>query len=500
MEKSINGFGNALSFKSITDDDIAFCEQKVREIGTSIENQMNSSRDLDSDFEFDEQYLTQTFGNFSDKPGQFRFLRGELSLIKQLVEHVKNIVDVNGSNTGLDRFKYKEKRKRNARCKQTVDLGIQPDASANTDVTNIQKNDLPAQSSEPNDLKADLFGRIKDCLVKYQAGIDVELLEENIVCVSTNANRIAGEVNCVLCKNCEPKKIYYNRVTGNWVIGNYQKHLRTKHHLGQDIPDTEQRNTATSAAENTNDNSVETETAGDSNNDHSEDYRNGMNLLERKAIKIEMSENWIYDQLTAQINVMTQAVLTNGEEESNMAFMISKCIYRLSVATILGDGNCIFAAIVHQLWQYPINSAEHKEATKQLRSRVVEYILANYESFEFNLKDRVFELKQANQITDMAAECKSYVRTVLSRNGAYGGFETIVAVSEMFKVDILTLVEDDVYTFYTTKKLHGQTIALAWRKGFDLNGKEIRNHYDSVHDVKPEHLLGIADRLNKQMQ
>lgn len=491
----MNGYGNALSFKGISDDDIAFCEEETRKIGNSIENQMNASSDMD--FEIDEQYLVQTFGTFSDKPGQFRFLRGEISLIKQLVEHVKNIVDVNGTNTGLDRFKYKEKRARKARCKQTVELDQQPDVNANTDAKNIQKNDMPTQNNELNELKANLFGRIKDCLLKFQAGIDVDRLDESIVCVSTNENKIAGKIKCVLCKNQAPKKVYY--ASGNWVIANYQKHLQTKHHLVHDVLDTKQRKIDIAATQNTNDKSNEMESilSDDSNNGQS-DF--GENLLTRNAIKIEMSENWLYDQLTAQINVMTQAVLSNGEEEENMKFLLNKCVNRLSVATILGDGNCLFAAIVHQLWQHPINSIQHNQATKQLRSMVVEHILKNFDSFEFNLKDRVYEVKSAKEITDMTTECKSYVRNTLSQNGKYGGFETIVAVSEIFKVNILTFVEDDVYTFYTTEKFHGQTIAVAWRKGLESNGQTIRNHYDSVCDVSPENLLSIAERVSEQIK
>lgn len=490
-----------MSFKSITDDDIEFCEQEIRKIGTSIENQLNDS----TDFEIDEQYLVQTFGIFSEKPSQFRFLRGEVSLIKQLVGHVKNIVDANGTNTGLERFKYKEKRKRKARCEQTVQFNVQSQNANRNDVADIQKNDIPAQSNESNELKANLFGRIKDCLLKYQAGIDVELLDESIVHVEKIQNKIIAKVKCVICKNNGLKKIYYDHVTGNWVITNYQKHLQTKHRLLQVVPDAEEQKIDVEAIENTNNNkNDETEniSAANSINGNFKDYRNKTNsdLLNRNAIKIENSDNWLYDQLTAQINVMTQAVLTNSEEENNMAFKIKKRMHYLSVATILGDGNCLFAAIVHQLWQYPINSTQHKEATKQLRSKVVEHILANFESFEFNLKDRVYESKQANQITDMAMECKSYVRNVLSRNGEYGGFETIVAVCEMFNVNILTFLEDDVFSFYSTKKIHGETIALAYRKGFDLNGQPIRNHYDSVNDVKPEHLLSISEFINKQMK
>lgn len=456
-----------------------------------------------TDFEMDEQYLIHTFGTFSQNPSGFHFLRGEKSFIRQLVTHVNKIVDENGPNTGLERFKCKEKRKRKTHFKQSAQIGVRTNANDGNDATTIQKNDMSTQSNEPNELKTNLFGRIKNCLLKLHADVDVELLDESIVHVDKTQDKITGMVNCVVCKNNGKKKVYYDRVTGNWVITNFQKHLQSKHKLSQVDSDTKQQKIDIVDADNTNRKTNETETtAAHSINGNLKDYDNksNSNVLNRTTVKIEKSENWLYNQLTAQINIMMQAVLESSEEEHHMAFKLNKNMHHLSVATISGDGNCLFAAIVHQLWQYPINSTKHKEATKQLRSEVVQYILANYESFEFNLKDRVYESKQKSQVTDMATECKSYVRTVLSCDGNYGGFETIAAVSEMFKVNILTFVEDDVFCFHTTKKIHGETIALAYRKGLDLNGQQIRNHYDSVYDVKPEHLLSISGYLNKQLK
>lgn len=101
----------------------------------------------------------------------------------------------------------------------------------------------------------------------------------------------------------------------------------------------------------------------------------------------------------------------------------------------------------------------------------------------------------------MATECKSYVRNVLSCNGEYGGFETIRAISEMYKVNILTFVEKEECSFYNTKKIYDKTIAIAWRNGFLSNGQQIRNHYDSVYDMKAEYLLNVSELvINKQMK
>lgn len=75
---------------------------------------------------------------------------------------------------------------------------------------------------------------------------------------------------------------------------------------------------------------------------------------------------------------MTAAVLMSGSKEYSMVFQLQKgLIYHLMVALIDGDGNCLFAAIAHQLFKCSPNTSQHKELTKRLRSEVVEYILKN---------------------------------------------------------------------------------------------------------------------------
>lgn len=86
------GFANALAFKTINDADIDFVENRIRnthvEDGHSIE------------------YLTNIFGKtFASNPSQFQFLRGERKHITELIKHVKNVVDKDGINRGIHRFK-----------------------------------------------------------------------------------------------------------------------------------------------------------------------------------------------------------------------------------------------------------------------------------------------------------------------------------------------------------------------------------------------------------
>lgn len=237
-------------------------------------------------------------------------------------------------------------------------------------------------------------------------------------------------------------------MTNYWAIANFQTHLKRSHKLVSatskfkvsKVDDEIANENDSIEVINNNDkieNDIETISTGNSTND-SEHVYNELLSKKRTAVKIEKKDNWFYDQLLAtQINSKMQAVLMNVDNENRMTFQLEKnVIYDLMVVTILGDGNCLFAAIAHQLSTYPANSTEHKQLTKRLRSEVVEYILNNFESFEHILKNRVYDLKNASEITDMSTECKLNVRHILSRNGQYGGYESVKALSEIYEVNI----------------------------------------------------------------
>lgn len=161
-------------------------------------------------------------------------------------------------------------------------------------------------------------------------------------------------------RKAKPKKVYYDDLTNYWTIANFQTHLKRSHQL-------------VSAASNFKVSKVDDDVANYSieiinNNDSiengrssteksSNDSEHGINeFLSKKqtSVKIEKKDNWLYDQLATQINSKMQAVLMNGDNENRTTFQLEKnMIYDLMVVPILGDGNCLLAAIAHQLSECP---------------------------------------------------------------------------------------------------------------------------------------------------
>lgn len=320
------------------------------------------------------------------------------------------------------------------------------------------------------------------------------MLNETIVDVHIVEGKIYGTIACVLCNlenkaSQKPKRVsYYESPSAcYWVLSNFQKHLTGVHHL-KGTPNRNKRNRITQPLENI----FPTNSINISN--HCID---GIEVVEEVKIfeqeeKIFSSDeqcNWLFKQLADQIGVMTTAVLVNSENQESMQAQLENDTIYVTCAKIQADGNCMFGSLAHQLHQYPINSDDHHNATKKLRAEVVEYILdpQNFASFQFILQDRVYDIKSKNQIEDMATECKMYVRHVLSResqSNSWGGQETLKAVSEIYRVNIITINENGTCV-----------IAIAWRTGFIQNGKEIRNHYDSISDISANDIYTVANFL-----
>lgn len=128
------GFANALAFKSINDADIDFVENRIR--NTHVENCHGI------------EYLTNIFGKmFASNPSQFQFLRGERKHIKELVKHVKNVVDKDGINSGIHRFKTATETK-NATWRCPNCSGGKKESNllnSNTPNSNNLNNNTPSQ-------------------------------------------------------------------------------------------------------------------------------------------------------------------------------------------------------------------------------------------------------------------------------------------------------------------------------------------------------------------
>lgn len=163
-----------------------------------------------------------------------------------------------------------------------------------------------------------------------------------------------------------------------------------------------------------------------------------------------------YKQLSKQNIEMTNACMINKEStaafygEYDLADEEKHCI-DVNCCRINGDGDCMFGSITHQLFCDKINSPDYVKSTMNLRQKTVSYIRNNIEIFIQYLKDRVYTeheengnlVRAANKIGNIQAECIHFLDTqLIDKNKAWGGTESLVAISEIEHVNILIINDD----------------------------------------------------------
>lgn len=147
------------------------------------------------------------------------------------------------------------------------------------------------------------------------------------------------------------------------------------------------------------------------------------------------------------------------------------------VQPIPNDGNCLFGAAAHQLFNFNVNTAIHRAMVNTLREMVVSFLRANIRSLNFTevIKLRVQEeypmlLEENEEITAL-----NFLQ-LLQEDGTYGGPESLLAIATIFECDIEIYRERGYHTTVTIEGAqHSSRIGLVFRGSVDA-----WNHYDSL--------------------
>lgn len=118
------------------------------------------------------------------------------------------------------------------------------------------------------------------------------------------------------------------------------------------------------------------------------------------------------------------------------------------------------------------------------------------------LKGRIYEQQDSIQTErkltkeEVDEKLKSFLEESLSKSGYYGGHESLTAISEIYKVNILVFREKDTFSIINGfNKTYHRTICLAYRLG--NKGKTNKyNHYDSVGGINTNILRQCVQMLS----
>lgn len=203
---SCSGFGNALSFKDVNDDDISNIQNYVRTNSSHIIATNHTLKKAD------------IFGAlYANHPEQFQFSPGDAILIKQLANQVKKAVDGNGPNSGLNHFSID---RYNVEPKIIKRFSLDEQENQNESQTHYLLRKL--LSAADRNIKRDKGGYRYDSDVKLYAAflrmlvgpMAYETLQKNLECSLpslSSTNRYISSSGCHITEGilrCEELAIY----------------------------------------------------------------------------------------------------------------------------------------------------------------------------------------------------------------------------------------------------------------------------------------------------
>lgn len=160
----------------------------------------------------------------------------------------------------------------------------------------------------------------------------------------------------------------------------------------------------------------------------------------------------------------------------------------MGVCEILMDGNCLFNAVCHQLHRLEIESEQHKAAMDKLRKDVVDHIEKNMPAYSFILKDRIYQTNPAMKpIVDLEKETKCFLEK-LSKDKYWGGYESLHAISNIHKKNIIIINENDE-----------PNMILEFTPDFNesiiIFMNSIRNHNESVVNIDSQVIIALSNEI-----
>lgn len=108
--------------------------------------------------------------------------------------------------------------------------------------------------------------------------------------------------------------------------------------------------------------------------------------IENNSLSHDELQLFIYNQICDQIISINGIALKYGEEKVSMTFYIEEKEFTLQITEIEPDGNCLFGALVHQIFRTKNEEKHQANKIKKLREDVVAYINQHRDDFEHDLK------------------------------------------------------------------------------------------------------------------
>lgn len=444
----------------------------------------------------DENFMTLLFGPFNKDISRFRFYFGEKKLIRELVSYTKKVVDTPNVNDGLNHFAKKLTAKKTFVFQSTMfcinenyfltdRIAMNSKQSTRIPIENGGGSSNIKTDKEINldEQKNIIFKKALEHVESFEKKANVnrpyEFKLDFVNIIGSTYNDMKSTVRCCFCDFSSENsnvKIFLHRTAsgGNWRLSNLVKHF-TLHHMPTDHPK-EKEKLSIVALE------IEPCTSNKEGSERVPSVRNN--------VFIEYCAAQLLAQMSIQSIKMVNTAILNKDVVEYLR--IKQKVNEIKTCQIKPDGDCLFAAITHQLNQVKINSVQHNNLTAALKNQVIEHIKANVDDFEGYLRGRVDEYKSKDDINNLKEEFQIFLNVRLPLRLSWGGSETMKAVTELLKVNILVINEfGDCKLEFRYRPEYNRCVILSFRS-FKLN--DTLDHYDSVIEISEDALTKFANQ------
>lgn len=471
-------------------------DDKVNEIEQTVRDDFEDILKTDEYDVFKYIDRIHIYGLYGGKVERFRFMPGERELIRKMVKYVNSLkvdaIDGEAEEIRLEQtFRIEHFDLPPGIKISRKDLCRSPIGYLFGKKTHIIPKTIVGKTDEQS-AKEDLLLKCNKRLESFDSTMNMEQIT-----IINDGKRIFANASCPLCDgNANPIAIQFdvprNSNKGYWNLSNYGKHLTL--HSKRENNEKVQEESKTSLEE-TNEPVLKD---GPNSSIVISSLNGTMNSTSIEPQDQDSYTTTIYKTLSNLNLALTAAIKSKNESVAEMMFLLNEKTRSVDIIQIDGCGSCLFAASAHQIFLHKVNSNQHKASTKKLRRDVVKHITDNFEQFKDVIISRLkhegekdFNLKGK----DWDEKSRHFVKSVLSKPSCWGSTESLMAISNLYNLNVLIFNENDVCWFPFEFVDEFKTIALAYRVS-KIEANE-RNHYDSISEIGQPILFDCSVLLAK---
>lgn len=475
---------------------------------------------------FDEDDKKYFFGIYETDPTKFEFKDGDVNLILEVVDYVKQQLN----DVGIGYFKTNIRRKVSFQNVCQLSLGK---FFARKETGQVVVSNSGVRSMNEEQMKERLFNdKLKPLIESLPETVEqFHGVSPDIIKIVNEGNTIFADILCVFCPNDAPDnshRIQCNPSQRNnicyWNPSNYKKHIKWHNKKNTEEADVDLNEINAENDDERDERPPAKKAKGvvDKNKKQKEIKKEFPAKVIKNATKGACkgsdfdsnqtidSSNLLLDQMSKQNLFNMKNTLENGEKHEMMSFTLNSDVRSVKIGRIMPNGSCFFGTVAHQIYGCKINSDEHKQKTADLRAEAVNYIKLNFERFQFDLQSRVYDVsertKEQIKKEELEKECRFYMNFCLPKETCHAGSESIRAISQLKEMNIITIGEQgeshlavDFNDSYTRSIFLAHRLAASVSTDSNTNiHNSDRDHYDSVFEINTDILYTMAEHLNAE--